>query len=344
MINMRQYLIKQHNGIPIRNNPHEITMPCPECKKEKDHFRYNVRKQIGGCWKCSYAVRGDIKFIQKLTGYSKNKASLFYYGGTIEANKMDAARKILTGLQSSETTIAYEKEYHKNAELPAEYVPIIDPNRKPAIIMPKVISHRKYSNKTIYKMKIGFCRSGKYSARIIFPLYCNGMTSFYARRIYKWMGNKYKNPPESKHEQLLYNYDNIPMNADMVFVVEGATDVLRMVDRGYHAVGTSGKKISSEQIDLLVIKKPKEVVVLFDGDASAETIKAFQKLSSRLNASYGVLPEKGDRCGLKNNSYDPDDIPENLLEKVIENRYEFSKLKTSLKIIRKHAGGIYVVS
>lgn len=332
MLDLRDYLIDRYSGRPMKGKPAEISIDCPSCGKGEFHFSFNVVKREGNCFHCPYLVNSGERLLQDLEGITQVQAKILLSTGSLEGTRASAALHILNSKERFSQGTDPD-ELHKNADLPEGFTLMVNPNRVPVMRVPVQFSSRGYSVRTLQNMQIGFCASGSYSGRIIFPIMCGRLKSFYARRIYDWMEPKYKNPPGSKHSQLLYNYDNIPSQCDLVCVVEGCTDVLRLTDYGMFAVATSGKKISSEQISLLVSKEPKEVVALFDGDAYVENQKSFEKLSYRLNAFMAYLPKKG---VVKNKTeyYDPDDCPKELLNQVISNRIGMSRIATATRILK----------
>lgn len=325
-MDLRKYLIDSHDARPVKGKATEVTMDCPECGKGTQHFNFNIVKMKGNCYSCSYKPYTAVALLTKILSISNNQAKTFLVTGSLEGGRRSSALAILDKSYKPET--ADPDELHLNAAVPEEFIPMVDQNRKPSVQIPLVFKERGYYIGTIEQLKIGFCKEGPYTARLIFPIQCAGMTSFYARRIFDYQAPKFKNPPGSKHSQLLYNYDNIPEGSDRIIVCEGCTDVCRLTNYGWHAVASSGKKISGRQVDLLVDKKPKEVVALFDGDAIKENRKAFQKLSYRLNAALAFLPKKGD-----GSYFDPDDAPRELLIRAIKNRVGTSRLQDAIRIL-----------
>lgn len=332
MLDLRDYLIKNYNGKPFPKKPYEISIDCPDCDKGEFHFGFNVIKKEGRCFRCSYTVKTAVALISKLENISTIKARDYLSTGSLHSSRIDALRKAIEKNNKKEDIEIDEK--HIDTDVPKEYIPIIDPGRSPKVMIPKIFKKRNYRLSTIHRMRIGYCAEGYYASRLIFPIESEDKISFYARRMFDYMPQKYKNPPGSKHSLLLYNYNNIPNDVDQLFIVEGCTDVLRMIERNYYVVGTSGKKISSEQIDLITKKRPKEVVVLYDGDAIKENHKAFLKLSYRLKSSYAFLPQKGYEKN-KKIFYDPDDIPFEELKKIIKERTSMDKLSNISRILKK---------
>ena len=61
------------------------------------------------------------------------------------------------------------------------------------------------------------------------------------------------------------NLKNIKSKQDNLFLVEGYTDVIALVENGFRAVAPLGTAVSIEQLDL-AWKYNNEPIVLFDGD------------------------------------------------------------------------------
>lgn len=329
MLDVREYLVNNYGGHSSRqlSSSDEIALDaCPNCGREEDHFNYNVRSNVGGCFSCGFGIRGvDAKawLVVNLEGISFTEAKRFLLlAGT---NKLDAVTQLLGEEKLAEP---FEKVVHENTELPEEFELVVDQLRNPVVRMPDYFDKRLYAQDVVEKMRIGFCTSGHYASRMIFPFKCKHMKSFVARRIHDWMKAKYKNPPGSKHSQLLYNYESIKPD-DLVFVCEGVTDVIRLACYDMTAVCTFGKKISMDQINLLSEAKPKEVIALFDGDAIKQNQQAFEKLSLRMNASFAILPRIS-----ATKVYDPDSIPLWILQEIIGNRMTLSKLDNTLRILQ----------
>lgn len=328
------FLINECDGVRVKGSPHEVTMDCPECGKGDGHFRFNTIKGMGACFKCDYRVGSIEALVAKVKGISKMRAEIWVETGNPEASRAQAAAVILSRDKKEDRSSKVE-DRHIDSPLPKEFIPMYEPLRRPISVVPKVFAKRGYTLNTIANLGLGFCKIGDYAGRIIFPLRCDGKESFFARKIFEYQHPKFKNPPGSKHSQLLYNYDQVYTGASMVFVVEGCTDVCRLFDYGYQVVGTSGKKISSEQIDMLVRKEPKEVVALFDGDAVKENRGAFEKLAYRLKASIAFLPQKGVNVEGEKTYYDPDDAPFDLLKSSIESRVGMSRLDNAINFLKQ---------
>jgi len=323
-MNLTDYLINKHGGRSKSGDKDEVVMDCPNCGKADNHFSFNVRKGVGNCYRCSYHPRSATVLIQKLDGVDKETAELIAIYGNDSGSKAEAVIELL----GRKTETRDEFVPHKNASLPKEFQLMVDALREPRVLIPTDFMKRGYSVEALKKFRVGFCSEGDYKSRVIFPVECEDNTSFVARRIHDYMDKKYKNPMDSKHEQLLYNYNRLP-DGGQIFICEGVTDVLRMESHGFHATATFGKKISTYQIQLIQKLNPKEVIVCFDGDAIDSNRRAFDRLSYRVNTSFILLPKKPNQ----DKYYDPDDVPKMTLYACIHERIGMSKLQNSIRIL-----------
>ena len=326
MINIVNFLIDKHGGhyAKWKADHTEIALDsCPNCGKGDEHFNFSTRKMRGGCFSCDW--RCDIiQLISSLEGISRDKAKVLYDGQ--EYDELDLAINFLSDNETAEPVS--EVVEHKDTPLPKEFELIFDVLRTPNVIIPTAFRLRNYDPQIMARYGIGFCRSGDYNARIIFPIKTGLKFSFTGRAIQPTQPKKYRHPSGSLMSKLLFGHDNVFRNCKQLYVVEGPTDVLRLACHGLFAVCTFGKKISVEQIRLISKKDPQEVICVFDGDAIEQNIKAFQKLSMRLNASYVLLPRKEN-----GDFYDPDDVPKETLFQLIERRIGLDDLMNTIRIL-----------
>ena len=123
----------------------------------------------------------------------------------------------------------------------------------PEILIPK------YRLKACYNV-------GKYKFRIIAPVIMDSkIVSFVGMDVTRQAKIPYKNASDSESiipiKSCLYNLDNAN---ETVILVEGITDVWRIGDG---SIGTLGKKVTKEQINLLVKRDVEQVYLLPDSDA-----------------------------------------------------------------------------
>ena len=127
--------------------------------------------------------------------------------------------------------------------------------------------------------------------RIVIPIWFKGEYKGWQTRslVDKPKGAKYFTAPGMKKSKVIYNYD-VAINQDHVVICEGVTDVWRVGPAG---VCLFGKSASLEQIRLIKDGwKDKDICLLLDPDASAESSTLFEKLSKDCkNVCVVNLPE-----------------------------------------------------
>ena len=148
----------------------------------------------------------------------------------------------------------------------------------------------------------------RYAGRVIFPIRSvSGKVVGFGGRVLdaatKGVNQKYVNSPESsvysKKKELygLFEAKKAISKADLVYMVEGYTDVMSMHQMGVeNVVASSGTALTHEQIRL-VKRFTTNIAVLFDGDAAG--IKASQRgidmlLADGMNVRLLMLPDGQD--------------------------------------------------
>lgn len=179
----------------------------------------------------------------------------------------------------------------------------------------------------------------RYHGRVMFPIHnVSGRVVGFGGRVLdaatKGVAVKYQNSPESviynKRKELygLYQAKKAITKLDMVFMVEGYTDVISMHQAGIeNVVANSGTALTKEQIYLLR-RFTNNITLLYDGDAAG--IKAANRgtdmfLAMGMNVKILLLP----------NGDDPDSFArkhneEEFRRYVEEHQVDFIRFKTNL--------------
>ena len=179
----------------------------------------------------------------------------------------------------------------------------------------------------------------RYAGRVIFPIRSvSGKVVGFGGRVLdaatKGVYQKYVNSPESsvysKKKELygLYEAKKAIAKSDLVYMVEGYTDVMAMHQMGVeNVVASSGTALTHEQIRL-VKRFTTNIAVLFDGDAAG--IKASQRgidmlLADGMNVRLLMLPD----------GQDPDEFArkstqEEYRKYLSEHQVDFIEYKTKL--------------
>lgn len=143
----------------------------------------------------------------------------------------------------------------------------------------------------IKKYRIGFATTGRYSSRLIVPVYHLGsVATFVARDITDQSDRKVDTPFGNDQGKICFNLDNIWGRKEVV-VTEGVFDALVLPEM---AVATFGKKISLEQVVLLKQSGVETLVFCYDEDALGEAYKFADKWSRAFDVKLIELPPNRD--------------------------------------------------
>jgi len=260
---------------------------CPFCGDDRWKFYYRAGKRVGKCYICceerkGYNVWQIIGALEDVTPAEARRLHIERALGEIRhAVPGELGEQIAAMLDKGKS----EGERRNEVALPDEFVPVYD-KRRGKWSWPKYLTERGFERKTAIHFKVGWCKGGPYAGRIVFPIRCDGQTSFVARwaqdqsLVKRGVVQKVKNPTDSYHAIILFHYDEVKRFCDQaalsskpmtVYIVEGPTDVTRMWQNGFEAtVGLFGKTLHAAQIKLLLsLAGDVRFVMMLDPDAIA---------------------------------------------------------------------------
>ena len=179
------------------------------------------------------------------------------------------------------------------------------------------LRNRRITDRQIDKYNIGFCLAGKYSDRIIFPVYIKDeLKCFIGRDFTEKQELRYKNSIGKKYIYGLYK--TWKDKVDTAIIVEGAIDKLsseRVLDKEYkvHSIGIPGRVLKDHDIELLKERGYRKIIRIpdVDGPGLRGTLKDARKLKeagfdvyiSFLDDRYKDINKafcKGDEKAIKN--------------------------------------------
>lgn len=278
----------------------EFITTCPWCGKEK-HFYVNKENLKFNCKKCS--VRGNIFSLLK-------KVNKMYLLDGMSINTNIDKIKSINELNEQEEILTISEE--RDVLLPV--------GSKLALNNNYLLEERKLTNLDIIKYDIRVTNlSYNFKNYVIFPIYqgekIKAFVSRYASKNIPERKLRYNNS-KNKLSKFLYGLDELH-SSDFVFIVEGIFDKISLDKKfvllgmkNYKTVCSFGKKISSEQINLLRIKGIKKVGLLFDRDAIKESKENSNKLEKYFDVYvYFSIKKDIDLCSLEET------------EKIINNPY-----------------------
>ena len=180
----------------------------------------------------------------------------------------------------------------KKISLPAEYEPLwhddLDSLGRKAL---RYLTDRGFSIESIKQHRLGFCGAGKYTHRIIIPVYYKKHVVGFTGRTFANAEPKYLN---SDGEKFLFNYPR-KIRKEKCLLLEGffdAANVFRYCHRDYDCIGLAGSALTDLQ--LKVLGRYSEIVVWNDPDQPGVegAIKVIKTLKENTPAKlFGVSPD-----------------------------------------------------
>lgn len=250
---------------PIRSGKRdqEIQADCPDCGKES-HFYISTETGNFTCFKCGFSGRGRIgvtKLVSRIEDISFNQAKRIVNKSYVNIKRRtETIESLKTKVQSLRERIT-EEERKPNVPLPGEYIPVWQKGR--GWSYPEYLKSRNIDKQSAKEWKLGYCRSGDYSNRIIFPILSPNGNAFTSRAIYDDMKPRYRNPPVDGYGGLVYGWHTI--GKGMLVLVEGPTDAIRIRSYGFSVLSLLGKTLSNKQAKLLkTLHFDKPIVIMID--------------------------------------------------------------------------------
>ncbi len=260
----------------------EYSICCPYCSEGRYHCGINPNKGLFNCWICS-SSGSLIKLLSKLLNISYTEAKDLI-------NPQNDLKKVLDErnnkiLQKTEISLK-----NKTLKLPLHCKSFI----KDSINIWQQAAYRFLQEKynlswdEILEADLHYCYWGnKYKNCIIIPIYKDRkLVNYIARTWDKNSKKRYMNCSNQESlvniKKLCYNLDNIKIGQNLLIIVEGAFDAIKVgLDR---SIATLGSEISQEQINLIVGLKPKKIIILADNDpGNPSTLKKAHKLADYIS-------------------------------------------------------------
>lgn len=269
-----------------RSNQYIAT--CPWCNKSL-HFYINRKTQMFDCKKCG--VSGGIYKLLKFTD------RLYLLGGVTV--KKEESIKSIRQIEQEVVEESNEAKLLPSISMPAGYRVFGEIN--------EYLKNRGITMKDIRHWKFGETRIlSRYMGYVLIPIYDNGEIRGYIGRYgaKKIPDGKlrYSNSLHTDFSCLLFGYDDIVKGeTDTVIITEGLFDAIAVTkklnlfaDNSVRAVCTFGKKISQTQIQKLINKEIRNVILLYDYDALKEIKHYSAVLDEYFNTKVAVALNKKD--------------------------------------------------
>jgi len=311
------FMYEHFENVTISRNGIQFLARCPLCgdsKKNKRKRRFNLKydgnNTVFRCFNCDESGKFK-KLYFLITG---EKYEEYKYENFDEIKEKFKKKKIVEKkiVKKKPPKITYNGILNDCIGLNTEV-------SSPYLKKYKEILLNFYKDRCIpedYNIYISYI--GDYKDRIIIPIYeGKDIVYFQARRIFKDMDPKYKNPPTEKNYTIM-NFDS----NKYIVLTEGILDAYSVGDQGTSCLG---KSIDKEYIERLISFTNVGIIIAFDSDEPG--IKSVKKHYDDVfryfnNIKYFLIPKK-DRKYKDINKIKVEKKIENMYEFVIENSYSY---------------------
>lgn len=245
----------------------EYLFNCPKCSHHKPKFSVNVEKNCWKCWVCNYSGFKLYRLVRK-------------YGTQQDRERWAEADEYMD-VSSFEVSFSdllnKPEEVQPKINLPKEFKTLATNNVTiDSLPARNYLKSRGVTKQDILKWKIGYCTSGDYENRVIFPSFnINGDVNYFVGRSYdKNSWRAYKNPKISK--DIVFNHLFIDWTSDVV-LVEGVFDAIV----AGNAVPLLGSSLESDsKLFRTIVEHDSPVYIALDYDAEQKASKLIQTMLS----------------------------------------------------------------
>lgn len=271
---------------------------CAYCGKDRKMY---VAEDTGvfHCFSCE--EKGALyKLVSEVEKISEQAAKRKVYNG-----KGYRTRKSLDDILRKVT--GTEVELFRG-ELPDEFVPLWGDD---GYVEHPYIAQRGISPKMVRRFRLGYCDSGRYANRVIFPTYMDGkLMSFQGRDTTGSANAKYMGPANDGKSELVFGFDLL--KGDEAIVVEGPTDCIAMHQKGWrNTVALLGKTFYEPQMERLKSLGVTRVTLMLDGNVDEVDVEKAADLLTQKGISVVVARLEGD--------LDPDEAEPSQIQKALDN-------------------------
>ena len=256
---------------------------CPFCNHRKPKLEINMAtneegKNFWECWVCQTKGRTIRSLLKQLNTPKDTAVDILKYvprGSHIEYKQLSII------------------------ELPKEYQPLYSASTTSVVanLVRKYLYERGLTDNDFIKYSIGYCTTGDYGGRVIFPSYTeSGTLNYFVARSYDGNFFKYKNPETSK--DIIFYENLINWNAPII-LCEGVFDAIAIKR---NAIPILGKSLSLSLYKKILTSKLTDIYIALDTDAQTAALSIAEKLTAAGFKVYLVeLPDKDpSEMGFKN--------------------------------------------
>ena len=256
-------------GSSYREGHSQLLFHCPSCEHHKKKLSINIERNLFKCWVCDYSGRNVFRIIKRFGTYSDKKD----WSRLTQQVEIENFSEKLFGSVEDET---------ERLLLPEGFISLANNSLPPTSTYPlNYLRSRGITKKDIIRWKIGYCSSGKYEGRVVFPSFdLSGNLNYFVGRSYIGDWRRYINP--SVKNDIVFNHLSLDFLKPIV-IVEGVFDAIKS---GTNSVPLLGSTLSeSSTLFSEIVKNDTTVYLALDTDATKKAerlIKLFLKYDIEL--------------------------------------------------------------
>jgi len=256
-------------GTSYREGHSQLLFHCPSCEHHKKKLSINVERNLFKCWVCDYSGRNVFRIIKRFGTYTDKRD----WSRLTQQVEIENFSEKLFGVSPQE---------EERLSLPEEFISLANKTLPPTATYPlNYLKSRGLTKEDIKRWKIGYCSSGEYEGRVVFPSFnLNGNLNYFVGRSYIGDWRRYINP--SVRSDVVFNHLMLDF-LKPVIIVEGVIDAIKA---GTNSAPLLGSTLSETSILFSeIVKNDTTVYLALDSDASKKTerlIKLFLKYDIEL--------------------------------------------------------------
>ena len=265
-------ILKSFLGTPSRSS-RELLFFCPKCKHHKRKLSVNIEKDKFKCWICDYKGNSVTRLVRRWASTEQQSQWPDFSNISNKTELLD----LLNGIS--------EEESSQRVELPDEFLSLVTNER--TLVNQRAYNYlnsRGITSCDIQKFKLGYCTSGKWKDRIIFPSFTpTGALNYFIGRTYSNDWKKYMLPEADRN--IVFNELMIDWDKDLV-LTEGVFDSVN-AENSIPILGSTLRRDS--KLFAKIIQNSPEVYMALDPDAEKKSQKIID-----LFLRYGIIVYKID--------------------------------------------------
>lgn len=245
----------------------EYLFNCPKCNHHKPKFSVNIDKDCWKCWVCGYSGFKLYRLVRKY-GNHRDKERWVEADEYMDVSSFEISFADLLNKRDDVET--------PNLNLPSEFKTLATNNVTiDSLPARNYLRERGVTKEDILKWKIGYCATGDYEKRIVFPSFnVNGDINYFVGRSYDKFQQAYKNPKTSK--DIVFNHLFVDWT-DGVVLVEGVFDAIV----AQNAVPLLGSSLEADsKLFRTIIEHDSPVYIALDHDAERKASKLIETMLS----------------------------------------------------------------